>query len=678
MMLCHYSKYMVYSEALCGTVKYDFVVCDCCIRIYIPISIYILFITIIYYLFVYIFSFFSVKNQVNIMSGSTWKYYTVPGQGRQRASIKSKRSPPRLFTIPGLTNAAIDLQLTIEDTKYCYSSSKAPTNKGQEKMTATSATIDDWLCQWRQTEVGHIDNIKKDMDLLRLYSLKLKLILIQYDGTASDVDEYCKTKLFDATNSKFHETKMVIFKQIWAKVVKIVETWKKELDAFKEEHDQEVAQLTSKIYALQKNLTQSEEEADIATAEGEIVPGFITPGADIIHTTNSDPGCAVNNNDVSSNKNPGNSVGLVLPDGAATIRWGYDCVDVGVCHVIQESKEYDEDDIAPLKAPIPLSIDIDLMNQTPEKDKQQHTNAELDDNLSLSHVFICRSPVSPAGKNINIFESVSVMSPMENIIASDDIELDSTANLAVQSPFSPITPVPISDGDGYDELGSFEEEVKSVDTEQPRKQWRILSPLLKPIKECDDEIDSIYLTEKHLIQQNRKFKTWLHKNGYVYFDKCIYCEDSDKMAMISRNGFSSGICEWMIEIIHCDVHQQEIGVIGCNADQEVDIDEAGIKGTDEFGARAVYGSELLTDSIYYGSWNADGKQRSYRNLKDQYRIGWCSGDSIKVCLDLNSWRIKFWLNGARVGKSLSLQPGQTYFPVIGFNGNCLYNIVSLF
>merc|ERR1719229_1765535 len=119
--------------------------------------------------------------------------------------------------------------------------------------------------------------------------------------------------------------------------------------------------------------------------------------------------------------------------------------------------------------------------------------------------------------------------------------------------------------------------------------------------------------------------------------------------MISTKGFSEGIHEWMIEILNCDVNLQEIGVIGCDVDQGIVIDEAGIKGTKEFGARAIYGSELLTDSIYYGSYDSDGKQRCYRNLKDQHKIGWCSGDVIKVCLDLNSWKIKFWLNGDRIG-----------------------------
>ena len=100
-----------------------------------------------------------------------------------------------------------------------------------------------------------------------------------------------------------------------------------------------------------------------------------------------------------------------------------------------------------------------------------------------------------------------------------------------------------------------------------------------------------------------------------------------------------------------------------------------IKNTKAFGARAVYGNELCTDSMYYCSYNASGKQRCFRDLTDRNCIGWCTGDVIKICMDLDQYRVKFYLNGNRVRKAMSLEPGQTYYPIIAFSGNCLYQVV---
>ena len=89
-----------------------------------------------------------------------------------------------------------------------------------------------------------------------------------------------------------------------------------------------------------------------------------------------------------------------------------------------------------------------------------------------------------------------------------------------------------------------------------------------------------------------------------------------------------------------------------------------------FGARAVYGDDLQTDSVYYASFDEDGRQRCYKHLNGQ--IGLSAGDVVKVCLDLEHWRIKFLLNSAVVGKWMSLQPNKAYYPCIAFTGNNQY------
>ena len=392
----------------------------------------------------------------------------------------------------------------------------------------------------------------------------------------------------------------------------------------------------------------------------------------------------------------------------------------------ETTESLDEDEKKP-KKPISITIDVGLVDQkdthkdTDNKQQDEQTE-EFDDNLSelsSSHMFICKQPStpilpkqlsSPSGKmkyfemmkNINIFDSITDNNLMAmedygiaSVNGSDDTELDSNTNLSVYSSMSPFTPfTPFSPVTPDISAGNLFDNKKY----QTKRQWSgsprpvSYSPAISPRKrgwsaptrsptlnktDSDNEMELVQLMEKHLIQQDLKSYTSSHGKGFVYFDKCIQNKKNNKIVMISSDGLSEGVHEWMVEIMNGDIYQQEIGVIGRNPGYHVDIDINGIKDTNEFGARAVYGNESLTDSVYYGSWNSSGKQRCYRDLRDKHHIGWSSGDVIKVCLDLNSWKIKFWLNGVRVRKSISLQHGRTYYPVIGFSGNCIYSIVSL-
>ena len=131
------------------------------------------------------------------------------------------------------------------------------------------------------------------------------------------------------------------------------------------------------------------------------------------------------------------------------------------------------------------------------------------------------------------------------------------------------------------------------------------------------------LIEKYMIQTRSK-------NKNVFFDKATKTASNQKICLLSSTGLQSDkIHEWTIEILKCDVHTAEIGVISLNPSNidNIQVDDNGIIKTKAFGARVVYGSELCTSSVYYGSYNADGERRCFRDLSKKHKIGWCT----KVC-----------------------------------------------
>ena len=84
----------------------------------------------------------------------------------------------------------------------------------------------------------------------------------------------------------------------------------------------------------------------------------------------------------------------------------------------------------------------------------------------------------------------------------------------------------------------------------------------------------------------------------------------------------------------------------------------------------MYGDDLQTDSILMASFDEDGRRRCYKQLHGQ--IGISAGDVVKVCLDLDRWRIRFMLNSKVVNAWMSLQPNKAYFPCLGFTGHNFY------
>ena len=150
---------------------------------------------------------------------------------------------------------------------------------------------------------------------------------------------------------------------------------------------------------------------------------------------------------------------------------------------------------------------------------------------------------------------------------------------------------------------------------------------------------------------------------------------SDRLCVMSTNGLSSGYHEWTVTILKSDVDLQEIGVISnCDLDSVAEMAPKGIKETKALLARAVFGNELCTASLYRASYNDEGNKGVFKDLSSQYNRGWCTNDQITVCLDFGKNAIKFLWNGQKVKSMMRIQKGLTYYPVIAFSGNCQYRI----
>jgi len=163
-------------------------------------------------------------------------------------------------------------------------------------------------------------------------------------------------------------------------------------------------------------------------------------------------------------------------------------------------------------------------------------------------------------------------------------------------------------------------------------------------------------------------------NANVHFDKIAVTASNEKTILLSSNGLNQGIHEWNIEIVSTDVDLQEIGVIGTDDIDRIPVSDLGAMDTEQFKSRALYGNEIGSDALFYGSWKANGKARCHRDLRPFFKTGWTEGDVITVKLDLDKWRIKFFLNGQSVRYTMTLDPKKVYFPMICFSGNCKFSL----
>ena len=146
--------------------------------------------------------------------------------------------------------------------------------------------------------------------------------------------------------------------------------------------------------------------------------------------------------------------------------------------------------------------------------------------------------------------------------------------------------------------------------------------------------------------------------------------------ILSSNGYSGGSHEWTIKILQCNDKRQEFGVIS-NFATNITMNKYGLCDTASFGARAVYGYNSSNKSFYYASYNRDNTHRCNKNLSnlDIHETGWKSGDLIKINLNLIKGKIRFFLNGKQVRKTISVERGVTFYPIIVFSGDCKYDII---
>ena len=113
-------------------------------------------------------------------------------------------------------------------------------------------------------------------------------------------------------------------------------------------------------------------------------------------------------------------------------------------------------------------------------------------------------------------------------------------------------------------------------------------------------------------------------------------------------------------------------MVGTDNSNDIPVSDSGVRNTKQFKSRSVYGCEMSSEKLFYGSWNANGKKRCYRDLTPYFDVGWTVGSVITVNLNLDKQRIKYLLNGKPVRYAMSVEPGKAYFPIICFSGNCKY------
>ena len=178
-------------------------------------------------------------------------------------------------------------------------------------------------------------------------------------------------------------------------------------------------------------------------------------------------------------------------------------------------------------------------------------------------------------------------------------------------------------------------------------EWKSLQEPL-PSSHCL----SAKLIDHHLVQKEHSSESSVH------FDSAAITQSNGKVIALSSRPLTSGKSEWNLEILKCDVLAQEIGVCSVRNIEEIPIHDDGVTETGKLSARAVYGSDLQSDAIWYGSFNENGKPRCYRNLNRNHHIGWTAKCKIKVVVDLDKWRITFYMNGHKV---LFLFCGETSF-----------------
>jgi len=189
-----------------------------------------------------------------------------------------------------------------------------------------------------------------------------------------------------------------------------------------------------------------------------------------------------------------------------------------------------------------------------------------------------------------------------------------------------------------------------------------------------DEIQKIEQQERQRKMTDNLIRVFVETTARsrIRFDKISMTKPNGKTMILSSKGLTQGVHGWSIEILRADAELQEIGVVGTADIDRIPVSDDGVMNTAEFGCRSIYGSELSSGKLCYGSWNTDNKERCLRDLAPYFNLGWTVGDVISVELNLDKGRIKFLLNGEPVRYMMSLERERTYYPMICFSGNCRY------
>lgn len=154
----------------------------------------------------------------------------------------------------------------------------------------------------------------------------------------------------------------------------------------------------------------------------------------------------------------------------------------------------------------------------------------------------------------------------------------------------------------------------------------------------------------------------------IWFDSIR--DSSRGICMVDSKGLTTGYHEWNIQILKSGPFLQQIGVINIADIQNINISRNGIRETKAFGVRSMIACRASPrKQMYYCTFNEGNSSRCFRNLKPFKLPNWRSGDVIRVCLDLNHWRIRYKVNGQKIGKVMSLVRDKRYFPVIYARGH---------
>merc|ERR1719356_807010 len=213
---------------------------------------------------------------------------------------------------------------------------------------------------------------------------------------------------------------------------------------------------------------------------------------------------------------------------------------------------------------------------------------------------------------------------------------------------------------------------KVMEKKSSKKNKKKTKKEMKTIQEELKELEEAEMRERKMTGALISVFIETTETSKIRFDKISVTPSNGKTLIVSTKGLSKGKHQWSFEIMRTDVQLQEIGVIGTADIDHIPVSDEGAMYTPAFKSRAIYGSDMSTGNLCYGSWNANNQTRCLRDLTPYFKLGWTVGDVITVGLNFDDYRVTFMLNGRPVRYMISLEPNKVYFPMICFSGDCRY------